>query len=153
MTRGLFGLLMLLAVATAVAGAEVDQTTTGWCSPAQDGNNNVVICNGVDPRAMARLQELLDLKDLSLKQKIAEANEWAQKYHDINAELEDVKRRLTATGEDATLVQAAQDLLHEGKLDERAGSSIACCSPMKRMWIARLRITSAGRASLPCSSG
>src|SRR5208337_4598659 len=121
MTRSLLGFLMVLAVAMPAAGGDVEQTTTGWCSPAQNGNNNVVICNGIDPRAMARLNELLDLKDLSLKQKTAEANDWAQKYHDLNAELEDIKKQLAIKGEDATLVQAAQDLLHEGKLDEARG--------------------------------
>jgi tetratricopeptide (TPR) repeat protein len=83
-----------------------------WASP------NTVICNGVDPRAMDRLNELLDRKDLDLKQKIAEANDWARRYNELNAQLEETKKQLAAKGQDATLVQTAQDLLHEGKLEE-----------------------------------
>ncbi len=67
---------------------------------------------------MDRLNELLDRKDLDLKQKTAEANEWARKYNELNAQLEETKKQLAAKGEDATLVQTAQDLLHEGKLEE-----------------------------------
>src|ERR1700722_6288323 len=113
------GLLMFTA-ATQLVAAEVTQATGSgsWCSPAQNGNGNTVICNGVDPRAMDRLNELLDRKDLDLKQKTAEANDWAHRYNELNAQLEETKEQLAAKGQDATLVQTAQDLLHEGKLDE-----------------------------------
>jgi hypothetical protein len=71
--RGLtIGLLILLAGSSAPAAAADVKQTTGegsWCSPAQNGNNNQVICNGVDPRAMANLNDLLDLRNISLKQK------------------------------------------------------------------------------------
>ena len=67
---------------------------------------------------MDRLNELLDRKDLDLKQKTAEANDWARRYNELNAQLEETKKQLAAKGEDATLVQTAQDLLHEGKLEE-----------------------------------
>ena len=113
------GLLMFTA-ATQLVAAEVTQTTGSgsWCSPAQNGNGNTVICNGVDPRAMDRLNELLDRKDLDLKQKTAEANDWAHRYNELNAQLDETKEQLAAKGQDATLVQTAQDLLHEGKLEE-----------------------------------
>jgi tetratricopeptide (TPR) repeat protein len=65
-----------------------------------------------------RLNELLDRKDLDLEQKTAEANEWARRYNDLNAQLEETKKQLAAKGAAATLVQTAQDLLHEGKLEE-----------------------------------
>jgi methionine synthase I (cobalamin-dependent) len=65
-----------------------------------------------------RLNELLDRKDLDLKQKTAEANDWARRYTELNAQLEETKTQLTAKGEDATLVETAQDLLHQGKLEE-----------------------------------
>ena len=119
--RGLtIGLLILLAGSAPAAAADVKQTTGegSWCSPAQNGNNNQVICNGIDPRAMARLNELLDLKDLSLKQKTAEADEWVRKYNLLNDQFEAAKKELAAKGEDASLVQTAQDLLHQGKLEE-----------------------------------
>ncbi len=112
--------LLAFAAGTLPVAAQVTQTTGGgsFCSPAQNGNGNTVICNGVDPRAERHLNDLLDLKDLDLKQKIAEANEWARKYNELNAQLEETKKQLAAKGEDATLVQTAQDLLHEGKLEE-----------------------------------
>jgi tetratricopeptide (TPR) repeat protein len=112
--------LLAFASGTPSLAAEIEQTTGSgsWCSPAQNGNGNTVICNGVDPRALDRLNELLDRKDLDLKQKTAEANAWAQKYNDLNAQLEETKKQLAAKGVDATLVQSAQDLLHQGKLEE-----------------------------------
>jgi hypothetical protein len=116
----LVGLLVFAAGTPSLAAADVAQTTGSgsWCSPAQNGNGNTVICNGVDPRALDRLNELLDRKDLDLKQKTEEANDWARRYNDLNAQLEETKTQLTGKGEDATLVETAQDLLHEGKLEE-----------------------------------
>ena len=97
------GLLIGLACAGgAQAGAaEVTQTTGNgsWCSPALSGNGITVICNGVDPRAMDRLNELLDRKDLDLKQKTAEANDWVRRYNELNAQLEETKRQLASRGE------------------------------------------------------
>jgi hypothetical protein len=101
-----------LAWSALAAAAGVEQSTSGPCSPAINGSNNSVNCSGVDPRAMARLEELLDLKDRDLKQKIADANEWARKYTELNAQLTDARQQLEAKGEDATLVKTAQDLLH-----------------------------------------
>ena len=111
---------VLVFAGTPLVASEVTQTTGSgsWCSPTQNGNGNTVICNGVDPRAVDRLNELLDRKDLDLKQKIAEANEWAHRYNELNAQLEETKKQLAVKGEDATLVQSAEDLLHEGKLEE-----------------------------------
>lgn len=112
--------LLAFAAGAHSAAAEVMQTTGNgsWCSPAQNGNGNTVICNFVPPSAIDRLNELLNLKDLDLKQKIAEANEWAHRYNELNAQLEETKKQLAAKGQDATLVQTAQDLLREGKLEE-----------------------------------
>jgi hypothetical protein len=118
MRRGVLSLLVMIAGAAPSGATEVAQSTAGWCSPIQSGNNNVFVCNGVDPRAMERLNELLDRKDDDLKQKTAEANDWARRYNELNAQLEETKNQLAAKGEDATLVQTAQDLLHEGKLEE-----------------------------------
>ena len=86
--------------------------------PNQSGDHNTFICNGVDPRAMKRLNDDLDRMDLNLQQKTVEANEWARKYNELNAQFEETKKQLAAKGEDPILVQTAQDLLHQGKLDE-----------------------------------
>src|ERR1700759_4773815 len=94
----------VLAWSGIATAADIEQTTGGPCSPAINGNHNTVNCSGVDPRAMARLEELLDMKDRDLKQKIADANEWTRKYNELNAQLTEARRQLTAKGEDATLV-------------------------------------------------
>jgi hypothetical protein len=97
-------------VIVSVAYADtVTQTTQGWCSPAvaNTQGNVTIICQNVDPRAQQRLNELLDKKDLELSEKIKEANEWAQKYHDL----------LAAAIDDPEL----QKLIKEGEL-EKAGT-------------------------------
>jgi tetratricopeptide (TPR) repeat protein len=114
--RNIACLLMMFAGVVPAVAAE--QSTAGSCSPIQSGNNNVFICNGVDPRAMKRLNDDLDRMELNLQQKTTEANEWVRKYNELNTQFEQTKKELEAKGEDATLVQAAQDLLHQGKLDE-----------------------------------
>ena len=112
--------LLAFAAATRSMAAEITQTTGNgsWCSPAQNGNNDNVTCNGVDPRAEHYLNDLLDRMNLDLKQKTAEADDWARRYNELNAQLEETKKQLAAKGEDATLVETAQDLLHQGKLEE-----------------------------------
>ena len=113
--------LLVFAVGTQSVAAETTQMTgsDSWCSPALNGNGNTVNCNGVDPRAEHYLNDLLDRTNADLKQKIAEANDWVRRYNELNAQLEETKKQLAAKGEDATLtlVQSAQDLLHEGKLE------------------------------------
>ena len=112
--------LFAFAAARPSVAAEVTQTTGSgsWCSPAQNGNNDNVTCNGVDPRAEHYLNDLLDRMNLDLKQKTDEANDWARRYKELNAQLEEMKKQLAAKGEDVTLVESAQDLLHQGKLEE-----------------------------------
>jgi tetratricopeptide (TPR) repeat protein len=114
-------LLAVLAWSGIAIPAEVTQATGGPCSPAINGSNNTIQnlnCSGVDPRATKWLLDELDRKNLDLDKKIAEANEWARKYNVLNTQLTEARRQLAAKGEDATLVQAAQDLLHQGKLEE-----------------------------------
>ena len=62
--------------------------TGSWCSPAQNGNNNQVICNGVHPRAMARLNELLDLKDLSLSRRLLKPMSGSGEDNRVNDQFE-----------------------------------------------------------------
>jgi tetratricopeptide (TPR) repeat protein len=104
----------MLTLSGRLTGAEtITQTTTGWCSPVVNkaGGNVTIICQGVDPKALDRLNELLDKKDLELEAKIQEAEEWAQKYRHL-------QQRLTEEGRDSVLAQQAQALLEEGKLEE-----------------------------------
>jgi hypothetical protein len=52
-TVGLLVFSLFAFTTGSLAAADVTQTTGvgSWCSPAQNGNGNTVICNGVDPRA------------------------------------------------------------------------------------------------------
>jgi Tetratricopeptide repeat len=98
--------------------ADTRQTTTGPNSPAIVGDNNNITYNDIDARALKRLNDQLDEKDLTLAQKIAEADEWARKYWELDQQLTEARSQAAAKGDDATLIKAAQDRLHEGKLEE-----------------------------------
>jgi DNA repair exonuclease SbcCD ATPase subunit len=72
--------------------AELEATgMTGFCSPgvADSQGNVTIICQGVAPRALARLNQLLDQKDIDLQRKIEEAELWAKKYQELKQALED----------------------------------------------------------------
>jgi tetratricopeptide (TPR) repeat protein len=111
-------LIVMTALVLCVSGVptviaqSVSQKTAGPCSPAiTDVKGHVTItCQGVDRKALARLNELLDKKDLQLAQKVEEANEWAQRYHEVSARL--------AASDDSQLSKKALALIREGKLDE-----------------------------------
>ena len=107
--------LLLLYSLTVYAG-NIEQRTTGWCSPAvADTQGNVTIeCYGVDPRALHRLNELLDKKDLELQEKLQEAEEWARKYREL-------EQRLAAESKENELARQAEILLKAGRL-EKAGA-------------------------------
>lgn len=63
---------------------------------------------------MRRLNELLDQKDQQLREKIQQANEWAEKYFEL-------EKRLSETTDDAQLSEKAAGYLHEGELDKAEG--------------------------------
>jgi tetratricopeptide (TPR) repeat protein len=105
-----------------VLGASVTQAATlpsihqkmeGWCSPAVGHTQGdvTIVCQGVDPKALQRLNELLDKKDLELQEKIREAEEWTRKYHELS-------QRLAEEGRDNELARQADALLKEGKLED-----------------------------------
>jgi hypothetical protein len=104
--------LLVLGVPTAQA-TSLTQKTEGWCSPAvgQTQGNVTISCQGLDPKALQRLNELLDKKDLELQDKIREAEEWTRKYHELS-------QRLAEEGKDNALARKAQALFREGKLEE-----------------------------------
>jgi tetratricopeptide (TPR) repeat protein len=109
--------MAILGVSVAQAGT-IHQTTEGWCSPAvgHTGGHVIITCQGVDPKALQRLNELLDQKDLELQDKIREAEEWTRKYHDLS-------QRLAATSLNSVPAQEAKALLAEGRL-EAAGKML-----------------------------
>jgi tetratricopeptide (TPR) repeat protein len=91
----------------------ITQSTQGWCRPTggQAGGNLTIVCQGVSPQALKRLNELLGKKDIELQTKIEEAETWAQRYRDL-------QDRLTQEGQDNSLSQTAKALLEEGKFEE-----------------------------------
>jgi tetratricopeptide (TPR) repeat protein len=109
-------LLVVLEVSAALASSipqMTDQRTEGWCSPAvaHTGGNVTITCEGVNPKALQRLNELLDKKDLELQEKIREAEEWARKYRQLS-------QALARESRDSAPTQEAKALLEEGKLEE-----------------------------------
>jgi len=111
----LFLLIVLLATLQQPSTI-TEQSTSGWCSPAIDNvvGDVTVNCKGVDPRALKRLNALLSQKNQELSEKIREANEWAERYHEL-------EKRLAEAGNDVGLSHQAEESLHEGDL-ETAGS-------------------------------
>lgn len=107
--------IIALLFAFSATSHNLYQRTEGWCSPAvADVRGNVhVVCQGVDPRALDRLNELLDLKDLKLAEKIEEADNWASKYNKL-------KSRLEFLVGDPNLTQQARRLINQGEF-EKAG--------------------------------
>ena len=75
------------------------------------GGDITIVCQGVSPKALERLNELLDKKDIEFQTKIQEAETWAQKYRELHG-------RLGQEGQDDILSQTAKTLLEEGKLEE-----------------------------------
>jgi len=99
-------------------GAETRQITIDPRSPAIVSDHNNITYNDIDARSLKRLKDQLDEKNLTKAQKIAEADEWARKYHELDQQLTEARSQAAAKGDYATLVKAAQDLLHKGKLEE-----------------------------------
>jgi tetratricopeptide (TPR) repeat protein len=108
----LFLALFILLPSTAHT-ATTTQSTTGNCSPAVSNvtGNVSIYCEGIDPKALNRLNELLDLKDKDLgetrktiDEKIQDANEWARKYRELEA------RFLSANETNELSIQANQSL-------------------------------------------
>lgn len=91
-------LLAVLTWAGVASSATVEQSTAGPCSPAINGSHNTVNCPGseVDPRAMKWLLDELDRKNLDMKQKTEEENEWIRKYNELNAQLTEARRQLVS---------------------------------------------------------
>ena len=105
--------LLLAAAAATPAPTVIHQSTTGWCSPviANVTGNVTVNCIGVDPRALNRLNAQLAKKDQQLTAKIAEANEWVDRYHELEAQLK-------AAGSNRELSRQAEEYVHQGDFEK-----------------------------------
>ena len=104
----------LLALTTTIGQQQVIvQKSSGWCSPniANVRGNVTVTCIGVDPRALRKLNAELQQKGLKLADKIREADQWTEKYKELES-------RLSAAGDDVVLSKQAEEYLHKGDLDK-----------------------------------
>src|SRR6186997_667779 len=70
--------------------AEVTRTTEDRCSlaAAEIEDRASIVCDDVGPKALARLNTLLNERDLQLHEKVAEAEAWARAYRELNGRLE-----------------------------------------------------------------
>src|SRR5260370_30435370 len=103
--------LFILVAALQEAPVTIVQKSSGWCSPniANVVGNVTVNCIGVDPRALKRLNAELDLKNLQLADKIREAEQWTERYKELEA-------LLTQPSDDSVLSRQAEEYLHQGDL-------------------------------------
>ena len=104
---------LLLAFAMAAeAPTVIHQSTSGWCSPviANVTGNVTVNCIGVDPRALNRLNAQLAKKNQQLSATIAEANQWVDRYHEL-------ENQLKQSGVNPELSKQAQEYIHQGDFE------------------------------------
>jgi tetratricopeptide (TPR) repeat protein len=105
--------LTVLLLLTSQEGKVLRQMSSGWCSPniANVSGNVTITCIGVNPKALERLNAQLSSKKTELSEKIREANEWAERYHEL-------EKRLADSGENKELSHLAEKYLYEGELTE-----------------------------------
>ena len=104
-----------LAMLGPAAGAaeQVIQTTTGFCSPAINNPRGPVsiTCNGVDPKLLEQLNQLLDRQNIDPKEKVSRGEEWTRQYLEL-------KNRLLLLGEQSPVARQAAATLERGELGE-----------------------------------
>lgn len=105
--------IVLLTVTTQADPRQITQSTQGHCSPSvADVEGDVtIVCEGVDPRVVERLNELLDLKQLQLDEMIIEANRWMERYRSL-------LRSLSASTASSIILSEINELISDGKFDQ-----------------------------------
>jgi tetratricopeptide (TPR) repeat protein len=113
MLKQLIVVLSAGMLSSAQAAPPVTQVTHGWCSPAvANVQGDVTInCHGVDPKIVARLNEIIDVKDKQLVEAVRLANDWVARYQELEA-------RLSLIEDPTEQEQLALALLKEGHLEE-----------------------------------
>ncbi|KAA6458178.1 hypothetical protein DYQ86_19850 [Acidobacteria bacterium AB60] len=108
-------MLATLVVFSAMAppAQPLDIHTSGWCSPVFVNVKGPVsvTCKGVDPQANAALNQQLSQMKTDYNARLAEANQWAERYHKL-------ARELKQESSGSELARQAEQLLHQGKLDQ-----------------------------------
>ena len=97
--RNLSLLIAAYLLSASCLGAEVTQPAEDRCSLAIPIKGNAaIVCNGVDPKALARLDELLNKKDLELNEKVEGAEAWARSYRELQEQLQLEERDIPLAG-------------------------------------------------------
>ncbi len=114
-------LLILASLGNAQNPSEtsvIRQSTSGWCSPvfANVTGPITVTCKGIDPSAVKVLNEQLHRSKTSLVEAMKRADEWAEKYFELES-------KLSSTTSHADLRSKALQFLRSGDLTN-AGSTI-----------------------------
>jgi hypothetical protein len=106
-------IVLLLAPTTPAQTRNIKQSSGGFCSPPINEvvGDVTVICNGVSPKALARLNAHLATVNKTLAEKIQEADQWAAWYFDLKRKLE----MLQAPEEDYKMALA---LIDAGELEQ-----------------------------------
>ena len=106
--------LLAITAASPSAWALVDTTVTakGDCNIAagRDAKNNTINCYGISQKALDRLNELLDKKDLELDEKTREADNWLRQYLFV-------EKQLSELDDGSDLARKADAALNDGELE------------------------------------
>jgi tetratricopeptide (TPR) repeat protein len=103
-------LAYILLVVSAPAQATIPQFSGKWCDPVTSNVTGKITinCIGIDPRALDVLSTELDRTNAQADERVRQANEWAEKYKQLEKRLEDA-------GETSELSRQAQDFLRKGQ--------------------------------------
>jgi hypothetical protein len=98
---------------------QIFQSTTGDNSPViADVKGNVrIVCNGINPAAVEKLNQELNTLKLSEQARLERANEWAQQYKNQEAKLANWQIAFKDVPSIRGLVDQAAKLLNEGDLE------------------------------------
>lgn len=118
-------LLLFALLADSPQSVKIEQASQGWCSPpvsaVQGGTATLTInCNGVEPKALKRLNTLLSKFDLA--QRLEKANEWVTVYRGLI---------LTAGSHADEASRQAAALIGAGELD-KGGAVLDLALEMER---------------------
>jgi len=100
-------------IGSALASTPVNQVTHGWCSPAvANVTGDVTInCQGIDPKIVAVLNNVLRVKDKQLTEAVNLANDWIARYQQLESSFSQIDNP-------SEQEKLAYELLKEGHLEE-----------------------------------
>ncbi|HEV8413052.1 MAG TPA: tetratricopeptide repeat protein [Bryobacteraceae bacterium] len=105
-----FLFVAIAGIGPVLAQTSLTQISTGWCSPniANVTGNVSIVCKGVSPEALSTLNAHLSETEKQLSEKLAEANAWAQRYHELLALTAKLPKRTAALRSVEMMVKRGQ---------------------------------------------